>query len=114
MIKAVAEMSEFSKKRPGRGMGIAFADYHGTYTAGVAEVSVDEKTGKITVHKPAIVRKASAALRSLTEEQRRVMIAEAAYYMAERRGFESGHELEDWLLAESQLEAPIRGGDSPP
>jgi isoquinoline 1-oxidoreductase subunit beta len=50
VIKAVAEMSEFSKKRPGRGMGIAFADYHGTYTAGVAEVSVDEKTGNITVH----------------------------------------------------------------
>ena len=50
MIKAVAEMSEFLKKRPGRGMGIAFADYHGTYTAGVAEVSVDQKTGKITVH----------------------------------------------------------------
>jgi hypothetical protein len=70
------------------------------------------KAGKITVHKPAIVRKASAALRLLTEEQRRVMIAEAAYYMAERRGFESGHELEDWLLAESQLEAATTGGDS--
>jgi isoquinoline 1-oxidoreductase beta subunit len=31
-------------------MGIAFSDYHGTYTAGVAEVSVDRKNGKITVH----------------------------------------------------------------
>jgi Protein of unknown function (DUF2934) len=71
--------------------------------------------GKITLHKPATVRKASAAaLPSLTEEQRRAMIAEAAYYMAERRGFESGHELEDWLYAESQLEAAIHGGDAPP
>jgi hypothetical protein len=69
---------------------------------------------KVTLHKPANVRKASAALRSLTEEQRRAMIAEAAYYMAERRGLESGHELEDWLLAESQLEAAIGGGESPP
>ena len=50
VIKAVAEMSDFSKKRPDRGMGIAFSDYHGTYTAGVAEVSVDRKIGKITVH----------------------------------------------------------------
>lgn len=50
VIKAAAEMSNFSKKRPSRGMGIAFSDYHGTYTAGVAEVSLDEKTGKITVH----------------------------------------------------------------
>jgi len=50
VIKAAAEMSDFSKKRSGRGMGIAFSDYHGTYTAGVAEVSLDEKTGKIKVH----------------------------------------------------------------
>jgi isoquinoline 1-oxidoreductase beta subunit len=50
VIKAVAEMSNFKKKRPGRGMGIAFSDYHDTLTAGVAEVSVDNKTGKIKVH----------------------------------------------------------------
>jgi isoquinoline 1-oxidoreductase subunit beta len=34
VIKAAAEMSEYSKKRPDHGMGIAFSDYHGTYTAG--------------------------------------------------------------------------------
>jgi isoquinoline 1-oxidoreductase subunit beta len=50
VIKAAAEMSEYSKKRPDHGMGIAFSDYHGTYTAGVAEVSVDRQSGKITVH----------------------------------------------------------------
>jgi len=50
VIKAVAEMSNFEKKRPDRGMGLAFSDYHGTYTAGVAEVSVDRQSGKITVH----------------------------------------------------------------
>ena len=38
------------KKRPGRGLGIAFSDYHDTLTAGVAEVSVDKATGKIKVH----------------------------------------------------------------
>ena len=50
VIKAVAEMSNYKKKRPGRGMGIAFSDYHDTLTAGVAEVSVDKTTGKIKVH----------------------------------------------------------------
>src|SRR5262245_4099613 len=50
VIKAVAEMSDFKRKRPGRGMGIAFSDYHGTLSAGVAEVSVDRGTGKIKVH----------------------------------------------------------------
>lgn len=50
VLKAVAEMSDFGKKRPGRGMGIAFSDYHDTLSAGVAEVSLDQKTGKIKVH----------------------------------------------------------------
>lgn len=31
-------------------------------------------------------------------------IAVAAYYLAEQRGFEAGHELEDWLQAEQQLD----------
>ena len=32
------------------GLGIAFSDYHDTLSAGVAEVSVDQRTGKIKVH----------------------------------------------------------------
>jgi isoquinoline 1-oxidoreductase beta subunit len=50
VIKAVAEMSEWSRRRPGHGLGLAFADYHDTLSAGVAEVSVDRGTGKIKVH----------------------------------------------------------------
>ena len=30
-------------------------------------------------------------------------IALAAYYRAEKRGFEPGHEIEDWLAAEAEL-----------
>ncbi len=69
--------------------------------------------GKLKLREPPIVRKASAARAPLPEEQRHAMIAEAAYYLSERRGFESGHELEDWLLAESEIAAVIRGGDLP-
>ncbi len=50
VIKAVAEMSDFGRKRPGHGIGLAFSDYHDTLSAGVAEISLDEKTGKIKVH----------------------------------------------------------------
>jgi len=41
-------------------------------------------------------------------KDRQERISLAAYYMAERRGFEPGHEIEDWLTAESQIttEAP--------
>jgi hypothetical protein len=30
-------------------------------------------------------------------------IARAAYYRAEHRGFEPGHELDDWLAAEAEI-----------
>jgi|SoiMetStandDraft_5_1073268.scaffolds.fasta_scaffold1366036_2 hypothetical protein len=33
------------------------------------------------------------------------LTAERAYYKAERRGFAPGHELEDWLAAEREVEA---------
>jgi hypothetical protein len=32
------------------------------------------------------------------------MIAEAAYWIAERRGFAPGHELSDWLAAEREVD----------
>jgi hypothetical protein len=37
-------------------------------------------------------------------QDRQERIAHAAYYLAERRGFEPGHEMEDWLAAESQID----------
>lgn len=37
------------------------------------------------------------------ESMHQRMIAEAAYYRAERRGFTPGHELEDWLVAEMEI-----------
>jgi hypothetical protein len=35
---------------------------------------------------------------------REIMIARAAYYIAERRGFEPGGELDDWLAAEHEID----------
>ncbi|HKQ12696.1 MAG TPA: DUF2934 domain-containing protein [Steroidobacteraceae bacterium] len=34
-----------------------------------------------------------------------VRVALAAYFIAEKRGFEPGHELEDWFAAEAQIAA---------
>ena len=50
VLQAVAEMADWKRKRPGRALGIAFADYHGSVSAGVAEVSLNRGTGKIKVH----------------------------------------------------------------
>jgi hypothetical protein len=43
------------------------------------------------------------------------MIAEAAYLRAEQRGFAPGHESEDWLLAECEVDALLfaKHGDAP-
>ncbi len=35
------------------------------------------------------------------------MIAEAAYYRAEHRGFEPGYELDDWYSAERDIERAL-------
>ena len=40
-------------------------------------------------------------------ESRRSMIAEAAYFCAEKRGFAPGGELQDWLDAVAQLKAVL-------
>ena len=42
-------------------------------------------------------------------EECNACIAEAAYFIAMRRGFSPGHELEDWLTAEREVEARLIG-----
>lgn len=42
-----------------------------------------------------------------SDDERLEMIAEAAYYRAERRGFIPGYDLEDWLLAEREVDAQL-------
>lgn len=38
------------------------------------------------------------------------MIAEAAYYLAQKRGFLGSHALDDWLAAEQQVRGAISPG----
>jgi hypothetical protein len=47
----------------------------------------------------------------LKGEDRQLLIAEAAYFRAERRGFQPGRELEDWLAAEIEIDALLGGDD---
>ena len=43
----------------------------------------------------------------LSDDDRRRMIAEAAYYIAQRRDFDGGLELDDWLAAEAEVNARL-------
>ena len=49
-------------------------------------------------------RAAAGSRPAITPDMRRGMIAEAAYLRAERRGFAPGHEDEDWMAAEAEVD----------
>lgn len=51
VIEEAARMADWKRKRPGRGLGIAYLDYSGTQLAGIAEVSVERASGAIRVHR---------------------------------------------------------------
>ncbi len=40
---------------------------------------------------------------AVNKERFQKMVAERAYCKSEKRGFASGHEMEDWLEAESEI-----------
>jgi hypothetical protein len=46
----------------------------------------------------------------ITAKERYKMIAHLAYLGAEKRGFAPGHELDDWLQAESEVDQMLHGG----
>ena len=56
------------------------------------------------LHVPAFLR-ATSAPQPITQKSRAELIAEAAYLLAASRGFEPGHELDDWLAAEKSVDA---------
>jgi hypothetical protein len=49
-------------------------------------------------------RAAAASVPTVSAEQRRGMIAEAAYRRAERRGFDGGDPVADWLESEREVD----------
>ena len=54
---------------------------------------------------------ASSVRTEASSDDVRRQIAEAAYLRAKERGFEPGHELEDWVEAESEVMGRINGAD---
>jgi hypothetical protein len=70
-----------------------------------------------TTRRPPAPRKSSSTVQpraQVSAEARHALIAQAAYLRAERRGFVPGHETEDWLAAEAEVDALLRAGQSAP
>jgi len=59
---------------------------------------------RIAIARAPARRGSAAHEKARAGEDRYRMVAEAAYFRAERRGFVPGAELEDWLAAEIEVE----------
>jgi hypothetical protein len=94
--------------------------FHGTWT--VQRPPQDQTSQATATIREARERSLDSALclRALDEataiphlksvyDWRRQMIAEAAYFRAEKRGFQGGDPVTDWLAAEAEIDALARG-----
>lgn len=72
-----------------------------------ATKTVKKSAAQPTASKAASPKKGnggSSKTSPVSPEQRYQMICEAAYYIAEQRGFQGGNDTDDWLLAELQVD----------
>lgn len=76
-----------------------------------------EKTpGTASTKKRAPRRRAATPAAAATQpnfvdpQQRAMLIAQAAYFRAIDRGFAPGHEVDDWLAAEAEVDAELLRG----
>lgn len=65
------------------------------------------KTAKAVTTSSAAKRKPAPKTNVITSEERQRMIDEAAYYIAQKRGFAGGDPRQDWLEAAAQIDRMI-------
>lgn len=81
------------------------------------EKSPTKVTVKTRSPRKSVVRKgveATQFTQFVDPRKRAALIAETAYFRAEKRGFAPGHEQEDWLAAESEVDARLLKPKSAP
>jgi len=101
--KATAGVKTAAKKAPVKKMAVAAAS---AKKAAVAKAPA--KKPAAAAKKP-VAKSATASAKKgvLTPEQRYMMVAEAAYYRAERQGF-MGDPAQDWVAAEAEIAALLK------
>jgi len=71
-----------------------------------------KKTLDAAIRKAVVERGRESHGTGVDAAERQRLIAEAAYLMAERRGFEQGDPAQDWLNAEEEVNRMMLQGDS--
>ena len=56
---------------------------------------------------PQTSTRSAAVSASIDPDARRRLVAAEAYFLAERRGFAAGHEVEDWVAAEGVVDSQL-------
>lgn len=73
---------------------------------GVRDEEIAAEVGSITARSDLRGSRDSDSQRHRgSDEDRHRRVAEAAYYLAQQRGFAPGHEHEDWIAAESDIDS---------
>ncbi len=71
--------------------------------------AVKKTAGKKTVKKKSVKKTAAKPQpRVVSDQERYEMIQRHAYFLAEARNFEPGHELEDWIEAERFVDEMLK------
>lgn len=78
----------------------------------ILEATPIEVLPEVTPQEPPVVAPTEQERRKMTPEERRRLISMAAYYRAQRVGFGKTNPIEDWLLAEREIDAMIGRGAS--
>ena len=75
----------------------------------IAAIAVLPSASKAKVPAADFLDRVRSCMAPRISEDRNACIAEAAYFIAMHRGFSPGHELEDWLTAENEVDARLIG-----
>ena len=73
--------------------------------ASAAVATTEKKPAKAPATKRTAAKKTAPPT---SPEHRYHMIATAAYYLAERRGFAGGYEMQDWISAEAEIDTQLK------
>lgn len=78
-----------------------------TSATAVKPAAPETSTPKAKKTRTPAAKKTAPQKVAVSPEQRYHMISTAAYFLAERRGFAGGYEMQDWITAEAEIDARL-------
>ncbi len=109
---------KLDKKKPAPSKTDAKAHVNETRDTNAVALAVAEETIVVAPieapsHGPSVTAAAAVApRRAISSEERQRLIALAAYYRAQKAGFGRTNPVDDWLMAEREVDAMMTTGDA--